>query len=356
MTAKRLLASWRTPAIIAGIVVLAFGVWVTPTPHERVVVDPATGNATTVTIWDTSRFQAVAAFWWQALLLALSFVALLCAGWGNRGRLVARASAAPFFAASLLVHALLVLSLGAVPLARAVVEHAEVIRVAQAQLLDEPVQPAAGGGNRPAFEKVADLKAEDTANPQLIRQAAAAAPAPEVEALVPTLPAHAIRGLPPERLMFVPPRPVEVIRQPMEIERRGPVAALKPIEIKLDTPEPPPPEKLPKESPLPERQLVQGRQEPTLPLSGGAEPLKLPELKRGSADLRPEAMPIPKVSAKEELPAALGRREPGRIALATPPEPDAVLKPEPAPKVGAPAAWLKCPDSARRRLEPAPRR
>ena len=77
------------------------------------------------------------------------------------------------------------------------VEHAEVIRVSQ-HLFDEPPLPAGGGGGRAAYEKVADLKTEDTAKPQLIRQAAAPSPMPDADQLSPTLPAHAIRGLPPE--------------------------------------------------------------------------------------------------------------------------------------------------------------
>ena len=109
--AKRILTSWYTPVAIGAVVVLALGVWVMPVPHERIIKDDH-GNANTVTIWDTSRWQAVSAFWWQALLLALAFAAVLSVAWGSRGRLMARASAAPFFAASLLFHCLLVLSLG----------------------------------------------------------------------------------------------------------------------------------------------------------------------------------------------------------------------------------------------------
>src|SRR5207248_1773898 len=103
-------------------------------------------------------------------------------------------------------------------------------------------QPTRLGG-RPAYEKVADLRAEDAGTPHLVRQAVVPAEVPEgAEALVPTIPPHAARALPPERLLFVPPRQPEVVRRAPEIERRSAAGALKPIELKLDTPELPPPE------------------------------------------------------------------------------------------------------------------
>jgi hypothetical protein len=292
-----------------------------------------------VTAWDTSRWQAVSAFWWQALLLALAFAAVLAVGWGGR-RVVAKAAAARFFAASLLAHCLLVLSLGTVPLARAVVEHAEIIRVEQAaQLFDDP-QPAAGTAGRPADEKVADLRTQDV-KPQLVRQAAAPAQvADDTAPPIATIPMHAARGLPPERLMFVPSRQPEVDRQPLEIQRRS-TPALKPVEIELDMPALPPPEAAPAENPVKDRRVIQARQDPDAPNPDGPESLRLPDLKRSRpADLRPQMIDEgSRPGEGEKAPALPAHRQPVRIALASPPEPKPDVKgeslPPDAPPTGA---------------------
>src|SRR5262245_63218402 len=100
-------ASWHAPAAMGLLVLIGLAVWVRPVRIERAVTDAA-GDTRMVTAWDTSRWQAVSAYWWQALLLTLAFMVV---AW-----VVARVSVARFFAASLLVHCLLVLSLGTVPL------------------------------------------------------------------------------------------------------------------------------------------------------------------------------------------------------------------------------------------------
>jgi hypothetical protein len=332
---RRILVSGWTPVIIGALLLLGLAAWVMPVPNERIVFD-ARGNADTVTVWDTSRWQAVAAFWWQALLLAGALATVLFLGWSGRSWLVAKASTAPFFAASLFVHGLLVLSLGTVPIARAVIEQAEIIRVSQAaQFFDEPQQARAG--SRPAYEKVADLRAEDTVKPHLIREAAAASAqvAEDAAPLVPTLPMHTVRNLPPQRLLFVPPR-VEVVRRPMEIARRS-GSTLQPVELELDMPELPPPEAAPRENPLKARRFNQARQEPVVPSAGAPESLRLPELKRPRpVELRPEL--ATSVSPEQKMDSALPkRRQPIRLALAEPPEPKAQLKAESSPADGPPA-------------------
>lgn len=337
---RRLLASWYAPAAVALLLLLALGAWVMPTPIERTVTDAATGQARTVRAWDTSNWQAVSAHWWQALLLGLGLALVLWGAWGGRGWASSRASVVRFFAASLLFHCLLVLSLGAVPLARAVVEHAEVIRVNQAaELFDDP-RPAQGGG-RAAYEKVADLPPDDTIKPSVIRQPAAQPRLAEDEALAPTLPLHAVRGLPPERLMFVPPRQPEVERQPLEIQRQGSSRVLRPVEIQLETPPLPPPEALPREKPIEERRVAVPRREAAAPDPGAsARPLALPELKRpGPADVRVAAADQPRLREGEPLPPALaGRRRPGRMAPAAPPEASPQLKAEAVPTESPPGA------------------
>jgi hypothetical protein len=325
------------PAVVGLLPLIALAVWVVPVRVERVVADAVTGEGRTVTAWDTSRWQAVSAVWWQTTLLVLGFGIVLSAGWYGRDWVVAKAAAVRFFAASLLVHCLLLLWVGAVPLARAVVEQAEVIRVSQAaQLFDEQPQPAQPAG-RPAFEKVADLRPEEATPPTLIRQAAFTEVPDAADPPAPTIPAYAVRGLPPERLLFVPPRQLEAVRRPMEIERRG-SAAMRPVEVPLEVPVPPPPQAAPPEKPVEERPVTQERREPTAPLPGEPAPRGLPELRPLPADLRPEGTDMPRVRA--EGPAAnplLGRRQPGRIAPAVTPEPPAEVKAEAAPTDRPPA-------------------
>jgi hypothetical protein len=332
---RRVLAPLAMPGVVAVLLLLCVSVWVMPVRFERVVTDAATGEVRRVAAWDTSRWQAVSAFWWQGLLLLLALTAVLSVTWSGRRWLLARASAARFFVASLLLHCLLVLWLGAVPLARAVVEHAEVIRINQAaQLFDDP-QPGRPGSNRAAYEKVAELRPEDPAKPDLARVVSAAVQVPDAEPLMPTVPPQAVRSLPPERLLFTPPRLPEIARQPQEIERRNPTAAIKPADVGLVAIDPPPPEAAPKEKPVEERPVTQARQEPTLPAPGGPASLPLPELKRPSMpELRPEAAPPPvwKAEPKADLPT--GRRPLAQAAPAAPREPAEQPKAEASPTDG----------------------
>src|SRR5579884_2897216 len=104
---RRALGSWYPPAALGLFLLLALSAWVAPRRVEHVVADPATGEARTVAFWDTSRWQALSAVWWQALLLTLVLTALLAGGWYARGRVLRAAAAARFFALSLAVHLLL---------------------------------------------------------------------------------------------------------------------------------------------------------------------------------------------------------------------------------------------------------
>ena len=329
---RRILASWYAPAAAGLLLLIAAVVWVLPRRVEGIVTDAATGESRTVTAWNTSRWQAVSAYWWQALLLALVLVVLLAVAWCGRGWVLRAAAAARFFAASVFVHGLLVLWLCAVPLARAVVEHAEVIRKSQTAHLFEEARPSRSGG-QPAFEKLADLRAEQRVAPALVRQDPSPASLPEsTDPVTPTIPAHAVRSLPPQRLLFVSPRQ-EVVRVPQEIDRRGADPSLKPIEIPFDTPAPLPPEAAPKEKPLDGRAVAQARQEPAIPAPLGLDSPRLPELKRPHpADLRPKAPRPPQLPQARQVPELLsGRRPAARMAPAMPHEPEAALKAEALP-------------------------
>src|SRR5205809_1070989 len=93
---RRLLASWYTPAAIGLFFFLALAMWALPRPIERTVTDTTTGKARTVTAWDTSRWQALLAVWWQVLLLALGLTILLAVVWAGRGRVLRVAAAVRF--------------------------------------------------------------------------------------------------------------------------------------------------------------------------------------------------------------------------------------------------------------------
>jgi hypothetical protein len=225
------------------------------------------------------------------------------------------------------------------PLARTVAEHAEVIRAAQAgEVFDEP-QPARAEG-RPAYEKVADPKAEEATAVSVTRQAARLDMPDDVGPMAPTIPGHAVRTLPPERLLFVPSRPPEVVRQPSEIERHSGATAMKPAEIKLDLPEPPAAEAAPKEKPVEERHVSQPREGPAVPVPDGAEPQPLPELRRPRpAEVRPEVAKLPQPRMEQPAPGALPitRKAPGLPAPAAPREPEVVAKAEASPTDKPPA-------------------
>ncbi len=106
---RRACASRRTPAVVAALLLVVLAVWATRLRLEQLATDTGAGRAHLVLSWDTSRWQALAAFWWQALALSLALAAVLSVVWGGRGWLSRRAPVARFFVASLLVHCLLLL-------------------------------------------------------------------------------------------------------------------------------------------------------------------------------------------------------------------------------------------------------
>ncbi len=333
---------WSAPAGIGLLLLAGLAVWVMPLRFQGVTVDPVTGEGHVATAWDTSRWQAVCAVWWQVLLLGVELTAVLSVTWRGRSWIVAGATATRFFAASLVLHCLLLLSLWGVPLARAVVEHAEVIRVSNAAPPLEDARQTARPAERPAYETVADPPAQAAIRPDVVRQAAPAADMPDLtDPPAPTLPAHAVRGLPPERVLFVPPRQQEVIPQPPEMDRHGEERAMQPAEIGLALPEPPPPEAAPQEKPVEDRAVTQARREATPPAPGGPGSLRLPDLKRPRpGDLGAAAEPPRPHEPAQATDPLEGHRQPGRLMIAAPREPEAAPKAMAAPADGPPAGVL----------------
>lgn len=283
----RVLRMIRT--LFVGLVpLLALSVWALPVRVERVVTDPTTGEVRTKAAWSTGNWQALQTVWWQALVVSLLLGAVLALVWHGRRWTWAKIAAARFFAASLLVHCLLFLWLWGLPLARAVVERAEEIRVAQAaQLFEEQAGPS-GEASRATFEKVADPTAHDAAPRELTRQPIAPLPAPEASDLpAATIPAHLVRVLPPERVLFVPLRRPDGERRPDEVPRRTTTASIKPVNVELDLPKPPPLVATPREKVADGPRVQADRQGPS------AAPLPVPDFPN---------LPLPEVPLKVPAP------------------------------------------------------
>src|SRR5262249_25673550 len=155
----RVRASWYPPIVSGLLVLLGLAIWIIPVRVEHVITDSTGGESRTVTAWDTSHWHAVSAVWCETVLLCPTMIVLSSISCYSRSCTFARSTAARCFLASLLIHGLLLLWLWGLPVARGVVERAEVIRVSQSnQLLDE--LRATGPSAQPAYEKVADLKPE----------------------------------------------------------------------------------------------------------------------------------------------------------------------------------------------------
>jgi WD40-like Beta Propeller Repeat/Squalene-hopene cyclase C-terminal domain/Prenyltransferase and squalene oxidase repeat len=270
------------------------------------------------TEWDTSRLQAVAARWWQALLMTLFPVALLAGFVYSRGWLFKKATAARFVAASLIIHAMVVFLMWVVPLARTVVQHAEEIRVSEmnGHLFDDTLNPAQPDG-RAVYEKVADPKTvESTLLPPLARQTTEPPSVPErKETLAPSLPIPVPRAATPD--LQPPPlaREEPTLRPAPELPRRTrsqELAAAPPVAA-----EPGPAEVAPAPTQLVGPSLTPTRQEPTVPA-----PPPLEMVRRGPATPgRPAAIEVN--PAAEKLPVTVQtpqsppeRRQPGRPAEA----------------------------------------
>lgn len=269
------------------------------------------------TEWDTSRLQAVGAVWWQALLLTLLLVGLLAALLYGRGWVFERATAVRFLAASLMIHALVLYGMWAVPLVRTVIEHAEDIRISAqgGQLFDDNQDPAQPGGG-PAFARVADPKpVEPAAMASVPRQTAELPDVPEPRESQPPLPVPVTRASPLDLQPAVPAREEPVLRPAPELPRRT-----RPQPPEMANAQPVPAEPAPAEAAR-APDLIAGTNVAQARQDAGAPALPALEMPRRGpqAPGRPAAIEVKPAEAKEQItlqaPQSAGeRRQPGRAA------------------------------------------
>jgi hypothetical protein len=231
------------------------------------------GEVQRLTVWDTSRWQALRAVWWKALLAALLLAALVATlsyggAWLRRGAALAR-----FLAASFFLHAVVLWLMILVPLSQEIVRRVDEIRVsdAAARMFDDNMHQSHSPGEQ-AYEKVADLKSVETIEtPQNVRQVVEPTNVPlHADSPVPTLDVDLARRLPAERLVFVPP-PSRPAPQ-SELAPRAP-APLRLAQIEQLDAEIPRPVAAPEEPPIEESvELAQPMVSPLALQAGGFEP------------------------------------------------------------------------------------
>ncbi|HUY36929.1 MAG TPA: hypothetical protein VMV69_29690 [Pirellulales bacterium] len=205
-----------------------------------------------VTAWDTSHWQAFTVVWWKALSVTLLLAGLAAVVRYSRGWLFGAASMARFLFASLLSHALIVGLLLLVPLSQEIAQRVHEIRESQAaaDVFEDVLHPS-----REAYQRVADLRSVDAvavAVADLPRQSIQPprGPLPNDNMPAPALPADLAARLPPNRVIFVPPRRAAPAEELLEIERREMAAAPRAAEIEALAVELSAAEAMPVEAPL----------------------------------------------------------------------------------------------------------
>jgi hypothetical protein len=198
------------------------------------------------TQWDASHVPSLGVvwWWWMALMLAM-LAAFILAALYFRNWLFERVWPARFFLGGVMVN-LLVLLLLAVWTLPEVVDAivAKVRDVVPAPEFADESQHQSHEDGRQSHEKVADLKSvEPVPIPDVARKESTPISVPERnERLVPTIPIEQARALSPNRVIFVPPKPVqpvEIQKQPQKLElvRRRPQRQVQERELPDQPPE-----------------------------------------------------------------------------------------------------------------------
>ncbi|HEV3003363.1 MAG TPA: hypothetical protein VGX78_02835, partial [Pirellulales bacterium] len=238
------------------------------TPHS--LYSSKLAEVQSFVVWDTSRWQALRAVWWKALLVTLFSAGLVALVYCSAGWLRERATTARFLAASLLLHALVLWLMVLVPLSQEIVRRLEEIRVSDAatQMFDDNLHQSHSPGEQ-AYEKVADLKSVETVQEsQMVRQVVEPTNVPlHADSPAPTLSLELARRLPADRVIFVPP-PSQALIPKRDLESRVPadlhVAQVEPLVVDLPPKIVAPPER-PLEGQVQAATITLPQPQPTLP-------------------------------------------------------------------------------------------
>lgn len=172
--------------------------------------------------WDASNLKAVASVWWQTLLFVLGCVALVLIWRASKRWVFEQASSVRFFALSVLVHAVFLMSLTTIPLAKIIAQKAEEFGVMslETQLFGDNDRPAKKE-IATAYTKLADLPSNDVVLvPEIARQETEPMSVPEAdEKPTVTLPRQIARGIVPDRAEAAPEPPPQAVTRPLELAR-----------------------------------------------------------------------------------------------------------------------------------------
>ncbi|MBT4867476.1 MAG: hypothetical protein HON53_20420, partial [Planctomycetaceae bacterium] len=259
------------------------------------------------TEWEASQLEALGVVWWWWLPLTLAMLAaFIFASMYFRNWLYAKVWPARFFLGGVTVNMLVLLLLAVWTLPEVVDAIVAKVRdvVPAPDFVDESQHQSHEDG-RESHEKVADLKSvENVPIPEIARKESAPISVPQRnEQLVPTIPVEQARALPQNRVIFVPPKPVqpvEIRKQPqkMELARRRPQ---RPV-LERELPDQPPEldaVKAPQENRVAKAdvEVVRGQNDQPMP-NDAPRPPDLKPLKR----MRPAAAAVAEVKPAEIAP------------------------------------------------------
>ena len=269
--------------------------------HERLLLSRAE-EIRFETAWDSSNFKSISGIWLQALLLTLLVVLVAAIFFAARHRFAAAAASAQFFAGSLVFHVVLLflLAIWNLPRVIEVITSKKFDAEASTQLFDDNQHQSHEDG-RAAYEKLADLKSlEDVPQSEVMRQETETFNVPDrTTNPLPTIPLEVARSLPPERLMFVPPKRTQqqrptpkddsvptLARPTPQIAQAVPALAIAAIEL-------PEPVELPGERPIATQIDMPRTEQPIQPVEFDIKIAKAPKIRmRSSTDLTPPAVEI----------------------------------------------------------------
>jgi hypothetical protein len=259
------------------------------------------------TEWEASKLESLGVVWWWWLPLTLAMLAVFIFGsLYFRNWLFDKVWPARFFLGGVTVNLLVLLLLAVWTLPEVVDAIVAKVRdvVPAPDFVDESQHQSHEDG-RESHEKVADLKSVETVPiPDVVRKESTPISVPERnERMVPTIPVEQARALPQNRVIFVPPKPiqpVEIRKQPqkMELARRRP---RQPV-VERDLPDQPPEldaVKAPQENTVAKAdvEVVRGQNDQPMPNDAPRPPVLNP-LKR----MRPAAATVTEVKPAENAP------------------------------------------------------